>query len=77
MWITLFAGNPSEHVRVLRENTKTSGELSLQNSLELARNHLRNVPSYGTREIVVIYGSLTTSDPGNVFEVIKELGKDK
>jgi len=36
----LFIGNPTEHMRLLRDSKNTSGEPSLQNSLELARQSL-------------------------------------
>jgi hypothetical protein len=31
----------------------------------------RQVPTHATREVVVIMGSLTTCDPGNIFDTIK------
>jgi len=74
---SLYIGNPSDHIRALREKTTIGSEPSLQNALELAKNHLSHVPKHGTREIVVIYACLTTCDPGNVFETINLLKMEK
>lgn len=74
---TKTIGNPSDHIRALKENTKTAGEPSLQNALELAKNHLSHVPRHGTREILAIYASLTTCDPGNIFDVVKSLKEER
>ena len=52
-----------------------SGEMSLFNSLTLCQRILYNTPSYGTKEIIVIYSSLSSCDPGNVVELIDTLRK--
>ncbi|KAI9208941.1 Ssl1-like-domain-containing protein [Polychytrium aggregatum] len=73
--LTELEGNPKHHLDALRkkENRELRGEPSLQNALELARESLRNVPSHGTREALVIFGSLTTCDPGNIFDTLSSL----
>jgi transcription initiation factor TFIIH subunit 2 len=43
-----------------------SGEPSLQNALELALRSLRMLPSHASREILILMGSLTTCDPGDI-----------
>lgn len=52
---------------------KSAGELSLQNALETASRSLSQIPSYGSREVLVVTGSLSTVDPGNIFDTIAEL----
>lgn len=52
-------------------HTPLTGEPSLQNSLELALKSLRILPSHASREILVIMGSLTTCDPGDINETIQ------
>ena len=49
------------------------GEPSLQNSLEMALKTLKNMPAHTSREVLVIFGSLTTCDPGDIRAVIKSL----
>ncbi|CAD6188600.1 unnamed protein product [Caenorhabditis auriculariae] len=49
------------------------GDFSLQNSLQLACSNLRDLPGHVSREIIVIMGSLTTIDPGNIFTTIEVL----
>lgn len=68
-----LAGNPKKHIEVLRSavNIGCEGEPSLQNSLELAFQTLRSVPSHTSKEIVIILGSLTTCDPGDIYETIE------
>jgi transcription initiation factor TFIIH subunit 2 len=49
------------------------GEASLQNSLQLASQSLSQIPSYGSKEVLIVYSSLSTCDPGDIFNTIKEL----
>lgn len=76
--LTELSGNPMEHVRALKnkKNQETSGEPSLQNALEVARASLTHIPSHGSREVVIIFGALTTCDPGNIYETIENLKKE-
>uniref|UniRef100_A0A1I7S5R7 VWFA domain-containing protein n=1 Tax=Bursaphelenchus xylophilus TaxID=6326 RepID=A0A1I7S5R7_BURXY len=50
-----------------------TGEFSLQSSLQMAANDLSVQPGYASREIVVISGSLSTIDPGNIFTTFEDL----
>lgn len=43
----------------------------------MACTSLRAVPEYGNREVVVIYSSLSTCDPGDIHETIAKLKKHK
>lgn len=49
------------------------GEPSLQNSLEMSINGLKNMPAHTSREVLVLFGSLTTCDPGDIHQTIKSL----
>lgn len=53
------------------------GDASLQNLLEMARRILAPIPDYGSREVVIVYGSLSTCDPGNIHETIASMVKEK
>lgn len=73
--ITELGGNPRRHitaVQKLKERT-CQGEPSLQNSLELAMQTLRHMPSHASREVLILFGSLTTCDPGDILETLKML----
>ena len=45
----------------------TGGEMSLQNGLEVAGRSLGHMPNYGSREVAIIVGALSTSDPGDIL----------
>ena len=36
-----------------------------------------HLPTHSSREIVIIYGSLTTVDPGNIHETLEACIKDR
>ena len=45
-------------------------EPSIQNGLEIALQTLKMVPAHASREILLILGSLTTCDPGDINETV-------
>jgi len=49
------------------------GNASLQNSLELASENFASLPSYGRKEVLIIFSSLTNSDPGDIFKTISKV----
>lgn len=77
--VSPLGGNPQDHIAALRarKTYECSGDASLQNSLEIARATLFHVPAHGTREILMIYGGLVSSDPGDVRQTIASLVQDK
>eukprot|EP00040_Diaphanoeca_grandis_P027072 m.153070 g.153070 ORF g.153070 m.153070 type:complete len:397 (-) comp30827_c0_seq1:277-1467(-) len=54
---------------------KPEGEPSLQNVLKLALRTLSDSPKHASRELLIIYGSLTSCDPGNIHDTIEHLKK--
>lgn len=70
-----LAGNYKNHVKILQGLSKMNlvGEPSLQNGLEVALQTLRMIPAHASREILMILGSLTTCDPGEITDTIKAL----
>lgn len=74
--ISELGGNPARHIDLLRKKVSTAGELSLQNSLELARDTLKHMPSHTSREILILMGSLASCDPGDIFQTISLLEID-
>jgi hypothetical protein len=73
------ARSPSVIIRVrLWASERVCGaQASLQNLLELAVTSLRAIPEYGQREVVLVYGSITTCDPADIFDTIAKLVKCK
>eukprot|EP00939_MAST-03C_sp_MAST-3C-sp1_P001735 g1735.t1 len=54
-----------------------SGEFSMNNAMILAMSKLKNVPSYMTREILMIQSSLNTIDASNIVSTIKKAKSQK
>lgn len=50
-----------------------SGEPSLQNSLEAAQTSLKHMPDHTSKEVLLVMGSLTTCDPGDIHSTIQSL----
>ncbi|KAK4189988.1 TFIIH basal transcription factor complex p47 subunit [Podospora australis] len=78
--ISDMSGNPAEHIEKLRqwaEQHEPQGSPSLQNALEMCRGALFHTPSHGTREVLIIYGALQSSDPGDINETIANLITDR
>ncbi|KAK0634849.1 putative transcription factor [Bombardia bombarda] len=78
--ISDMSGNPAEHIEKLREwaeQQEPQGNPSLQNALEMCRGALFHAPSHGTREVLIIYGALLSSDPGDIHDTIASLIADR
>ncbi|KAL4927819.1 TFIIH/NER complex subunit SSL1 [Aspergillus undulatus] len=77
--ISDMSGNPTEHISAIQDlrSQDPKGLPSLQNGLEMARGALFHTPSHGTREILIIFGSLLSSDPGDIHQTISTLIDDK
>lgn len=75
--VTELSGNPKNHINTLKQIIKADGLASLQNSLLLAMAILRHIPDYGHRELIIVYNSISTCDPGDIFNTIEEVKKLK
>lgn len=77
--ISDMSGNPTDHIEKLKglKDQQGQGNPSLQNALEMSRAALFHAPSHGTREILIIYGALLSSDPGDIHETIQSLITDR
>ncbi|XP_038159584.1 general transcription factor IIH subunit 2 [Cyprinodon tularosa] len=73
--LTELAGNPKKHIAALKKavDMPCVGEPSLYNSLSLAVQTLKHMPGHTSREILIVLSSLTTCDPANIYELIKNL----
>lgn len=74
-----MSGNPAEHIERLQllKLEEPKGNPSLQNALEMSRAVLFHAPSHGTREIMIVYGALLSSDPGDIHDTISTLIADR
>jgi transcription initiation factor TFIIH subunit 2 len=84
--ISELSGNPAEHIaaiQALRTPPKDDipkepkGAPSLQNALELSRATLYHTPSHGTREVIIVFGSLLSLDPRDVHQTIRACVRDR
>eukprot|EP01041_Mallomonas_annulata_P002555 gene2555-4988_t len=75
--VTELSANPKSHINALKQIIRADGLASLQNILLLAIALLRHIPDYGHRELLIVYNSITTCDPGDIFETIEEVKRLK
>jgi len=75
--LTELGGSPDSQIKALMGKLECSGDASLQNSLELVHEYLSRIPSYGHREVLILYSALNTCDPGDIMETIKKCKKEK
>lgn len=70
-------GSPKRHIAKLEKlwNSDPSGQPTMEKSLKIAQQALLGTPTYGSREVLVLYGSMHTVDPGDVHETIAELNR--
>jgi len=69
--ISELSGNAKAHINALKQIIRADGLPSLQNSLNIAKSMLKYVPDYGHRELLIIYNSLSSCDPGDIFKTIE------
>ncbi|KAG5648506.1 hypothetical protein DXG03_003117 [Asterophora parasitica] len=74
-----MSGNPQEVLKSIadRHKMEPTGEPSLQNAIEMARSSMSHLPTHSSREIVILFGSLTTCDPGNIHDTLDACVKAK
>ncbi|XP_050368595.1 general transcription factor IIH subunit 2 [Argentina anserina] len=75
--LTDLGGSPESHVKALMGKLECSGDASLQNALDLVQGYLNQIPSYGHREVLIMYSALSTCDPGDIMETIQKCKKSK
>ncbi|RAL44086.1 hypothetical protein DM860_015007 [Cuscuta australis] len=75
--LTDLGGSPEAHIKALMGKLECSGDASLQNGLERVHELLSQIPSYGHREVLILYSALNTCDPGDIMETIQKCKKSK
>ena len=73
--ISPLSGNPNDHIANLQQlrDQEPKGQPSLQNALDMARAALFHAPTHTTREVLILFGSLLSSDPGDIHSTISAL----
>ncbi|QLG70573.1 hypothetical protein HG535_0A05140 [Zygotorulaspora mrakii] len=73
--ITAVSGNPQDHIDALKlmRKQEPKGNPSLQNALEMSRGLLLPVPAHCTKEVLIVFGSLSSADPGDIHQTIASL----
>ncbi|GMM36393.1 TFIIH/NER complex subunit [Saccharomycopsis crataegensis] len=79
MVISDLSGNPIDHINNLKQLKKKDpeGDPSIQNALEMSRGMLLHTSPHSTKEVLIIFGTLFTSDPGDIFKTIDHLVNEK
>ncbi|XP_020101074.1 general transcription factor IIH subunit 2 [Ananas comosus] len=75
--LTDIGGSPESQIKALMGKLECSGDASLQNALELVHGYLNQIPSYGHREVLILYSALNTCDPGDIMETIQKCKQAK
>jgi transcription initiation factor TFIIH subunit 2 len=85
--VSELSGNPQDHISAIQGlrhprnpqdiPKEPKGSPSLQNALELARATLYHTPKHGTREVIIVFGSLLSLDPGDIHQTIKACVRDR
>ncbi|KAG8858686.1 hypothetical protein FRB91_009378 [Serendipita sp. 411] len=74
-----LSGNPPEVLKTIadRRALEPSGEPSLQNAIDMSGGSMSHLPTHSSREVLIIFGSLTTCDPGNIHDTLRRCIEDK
>jgi len=77
--ISPLSGNPVDLLNSVSDRRKLepNGAASLQNVVEMARSSMSHLPGHSSREILVIFGSLSTIDPGNIQDTLNACVEEK
>ena len=73
--ITELVGNPliiSDAIKAKR-TLEPSGELSMQNALLLSDGLLQSITTHGSKEVLLLISSLSSTDPGDVLTTLDTL----
>lgn len=71
--ISDYFSSANDHCEKLKEAEVQEGDPSVQNALDLSMAQFKEVPKYAFKEVLIIYSSMITCDPGNVFDTINTL----
>jgi transcription initiation factor TFIIH subunit 2 len=77
--VSELSSNPRKHADAIAAAVAkgTGGDMTIQGALDIAARTLALMPAYGTKEVVMIHGSLSTRDAGDIFKTTQALVKEK
>lgn len=77
--ISALDSSPHEHISALTalKKQQPKGDPSLQNALEACKSLLFHVPTHCTKEVVIIFGALLSSDPGDIHKTIDSIVSER
>lgn len=77
--VSEVSGNPVDHINNLKmfKKNEPKGDPSLQNALEMSRGLLLHTSPHSTKEVLILFGTLFTSDPGDIFKTVNHLVEEK
>ena len=70
-----MSGNRKGHLKPLNDLRSCHGVASLQNTILRALSILRYAPTYGHKELIIIYSSLGSCDPCDIQNTIDDCNK--
>ncbi|EPZ33710.1 Ssl1-like protein [Rozella allomycis CSF55] len=68
--IVEMTGTPEKLMKEISDFPEPFGEMSIFNALDLATKSLNIIGSQGSKEIVLVYSSLTSTDPSDIFDIL-------
>ena len=71
--VSELSSNINKHVANIQALKACEGQFSLYNGLETAYKTLSSMPSYASREIIIVAGSLTSVDPHPINDMLTQL----
>ncbi|GJQ08448.1 hypothetical protein GpartN1_g239.t1 [Galdieria partita] len=77
--LSSMGSNPRQHSEAINTAAQKGfyGNCSLQNGLDLAFSLLHSIPLYGSREVLVLYNSISSCDPGDVRQTIEKVERER
>lgn len=82
--VSELSGNPADlaaGIRGLRYPVETAkepkGAASLENALKISRAKLHGTPEHGSKEVIIVFGSMLTLDPGDIHATIDRCAADR
>lgn len=70
--ISDMLGNYKDFQSILPEDYEGKGEASVLNALNVAKSMLLHTPGHGSREILLLFTGISSSDSGNIETIMQE-----
>mmetsp|Transcript_2130 Transcript_2130/g.1463 ORF Transcript_2130/g.1463 Transcript_2130/m.1463 type:complete len:110 (+) Transcript_2130:234-563(+) len=67
--LSQFIDSATDHQQALKSFCDFEGNISLQNSLQVAVDLFGSIPRYAQKEILIVNSSLTNCDPGDLSKL--------